>query len=471
MQLGFFFGGPGLISKIVLILAACSSASAAPVMRVVSSDIGEVRQFEKALAEFVVVNDSSDPLEIARVVPDRSTDVVTHAYSGPLAPGKSRAIAVLLDTEDDLGFKSHSFRVFVKGSQVEYRGRVRLFATSILENPRPSVDFGKVDSRSAMRIEKVRLKSDDVADLKITKILATPDFVHATIGADAREVDVALDPAVHWGDLLGTIKVALSTPNQPDAWIDVRADVHGEVASTANPYSLGVIRQGENHVFLIELSSRTGKPFSAGRPRIEGFTGSAAIKDCLPERVSCRLIQLTIPSEAKRGFVRGKIIVPLPDFSRELPIRMGGLIVSKDAQIKSLDSSQNGNQGQASRGASPGFDLESALRSAAEQVSRPSASSLPAVVPAGRGPLIKWAVANEKTVYGFVVHRGPSETGPFERINKRIVKVEHPDEKSEAFQYRDNSAEPGSTYWYYVGIVFNDGMKRQLTGPQKVVAK
>jgi hypothetical protein len=86
--------------------------------------------------------------------------------------------------------------------------------------------------------------------------------------------------------------------------------------------------------------------------------------------------------------------------------------------------------------------------------------------PAGEGPLLKWSVAHENLVYGYLVYRADAESGPFLRINKEMIRAE-PQETGGVYQWRDTMAEKGKTYWYYVGIVDTSGNKQQLSGPQK----
>ncbi len=91
--------------------------------------------------------------------------------------------------------------------------------------------------------------------------------------------------------------------------------------------------------------------------------------------------------------------------------------------------------------------------------------------PAGNGPMLEWTVANGRLIHGFQIFRSNNEVGPFLLINKAIVPASIEDEAPKSFQYRDNTARTGQTYWYYIGVIYNDGHKQQLSGPQKVVAK
>jgi hypothetical protein len=55
-------------------------------------------------------------------------------------------------------------------------------------------------------------------------------------------------------------------------------------------------------------------------------------------------------------------------------------------------------------------------------------------------------------------------------VNAALIPAERTDGLID-YQWRDTSAEPGKTYWYSSGVVGMNGIKRQLSDPQKVVAK
>ena len=85
--------------------------------------------------------------------------------------------------------------------------------------------------------------------------------------------------------------------------------------------------------------------------------------------------------------------------------------------------------------------------------------------------MLKWTVANGRLIHGCQIFRSDAEDGPFVLQNQATVRSKAEDDEPTPYQYRDNAAASGKTYWYYIGIVYNDGHKQQLAGPQKVVAK
>jgi hypothetical protein len=160
--------------------------------------------------------------------------------------------------------------------------------------------------------------------------------------------------------------------------------------------------------------------------------------------------------------------VAFPDDGKSMRIAVWGLLIDKDTQIEKLDSadlakSAKGGAGATSAAASK-VDIKNAIKevvAAAEEADPP-----------GKGPLLKWTVANEELIHGYQIFRGPDEAGPFLLLTKdMLARKSTPTNPNAVYKWRDNSAEAGKTYWYYIGMVYNDGRKQQLTGPQKVVAK
>ena len=78
---------------------------------------------------------------------------------------------------------------------------------------------------------------------------------------------------------------------------------------------------------------------------------------------------------------------------------------------------------------------------------------------------------HESAIHGYAIYRAESESGPFVRINKDTIATTAIGEGGASYQWRDNTATSGKTYWYYVGLLNKDGSKGNLTPPQKAIAK
>jgi hypothetical protein len=94
----------------------------------------------------------------------------------------------------------------------------------------------------------------------------------------------------------------------------------------------------------------------------------------------------------------------------------------------------------------------------------------PPFAPNGRGPLLKWSVVNDDGVHGYQIFRSAMESGPFLLLNPETIPSKVSDSSgAQNYEWRDESAEKGKTYWYYIGIVNKDGTKRKLSNPHKKV--
>jgi hypothetical protein len=163
------------------------------------------------------------------------------------------------------------------------------------------------------------------------------------------------------------------------------------------------------------------------------------------------------------GMVSGRLRIELPEYHRDISLAVGGLLLNRDTVVKDLDEkADKGNPQSAQTTQNTPVDLGKALRSATKRVDPAD--------PPGHGPLLKWSVANEGLVYGYLIYRGDSEAGPFVRVNDEIIRAMNEDGSSE-YKWRDASAVSGRTYWYYIGVLKQSGVRQDLSGPQKVVAR
>ncbi len=76
---------------------------------------------------------------------------------------------------------------------------------------------------------------------------------------------------------------------------------------------------------------------------------------------------------------------------------------------------------------------------------------------------IKWSTASEQNNFGFNVHRGDSEEGPFQQLNKDPITGAGNTDETSVYQYDDLSIEPGKAYFYYVESISLDGVREKFT--------
>jgi hypothetical protein len=231
------------------------------------------------------------------------------------------------------------------------------------------------------------------------------------------------------------------------------------VVPASNPFDLGLMRTGNPHEFKLALSSKNGKDFKVGDVKLEGMRGDVKLVPCMAQKVGCRLLSLNVPDQDHIGAVQGEISLDFPDYGKRLRVAVWGMLLDKEMKVHSMDEVLKKQQ---TSGGTSQQSLQQALQNAVQPAEEPP--------PPGNGPLLKWSVANETAVHGYQIFRSANADGPFLLLNRPTIQARKTDGGS-VYQYRDNTAESGKTYWYYIGIVYGDGRKQQLSGPQAVKAK
>ena len=341
--------------------------------------------------------------------------------------------------------------------------RVHAFVSSILEDVRPVVDFGVVES-GASRTEIFRPVSEQTEPLRIVKVESVGEGFDANIVEGGKALSVTIEPNARWGTHLEFAKVKTDSTLQKELWVRLKADVHGGVIASVDPVDFSVVRQGSGaeQAVLLEGESSTGVDVES--VQIEGVKLSYVVEAC-PQRDGCARLNLKLEDAQPTGQIFGKAWVKFRNEKNLLRIGIRGLVLGKDQQVIDLSHRQP----------SEGEGSHITRRNLLDEIKAVTTESVApqSVAPAGRGPLLKWSVINEEPgLNGYIVYRSAEQGGRFVRVNSSIIKAAGTEgSKSSDYQWRDNSAEAGKSYWYYVGLIYNDGHKGKLTEPQKVVAK
>ncbi|MDE2256842.1 MAG: hypothetical protein KGK05_03650 [Xanthomonadaceae bacterium] len=455
-----------MLKTVLAVSLSLIAASALAQVSFEAQDVGEIYQTNTGHSTILFTNGGDKPVKILAVAPAYDKDSVgTFKLPAVVAPRTSVNIPVTVFSGMDAGDHRHIFNI---DTDIIQRPRVQalvhLFGLSVLDDPKPTADLGTVNTHAAAPVKTVTLSSREVPDFHITRIVETPDFATAKILSDGRTVSIAGRTDASWGLHDGYVKVALDSTVQPQAWIEVKADVHGEVIPSSNPVEMGVFRTIKLP-FVVQLKSRDDRPVNLGKVSLEGIKAAVTKEACVGGATGCAQISVKVADDQPGGRVQGKLLVELPDFHRLLPIDMGGLYLPESVKVHSLDKAMQKNSQSSTE--PPPLDLKSALQKSTE------AAPPPPVDPPGHGPLLKWQVSNENNLYGYLIYRGDGENGPFLRVNRDIVRVgeDKGDGVTSTYAWRDDSATAGKTYWYYIGMLYRDGSKQQLSGPQKVMAK
>jgi hypothetical protein len=428
-------------------------------------ELGEVYAFNRAQCEFAFTNSGDKPIRVVGVNSAIAGDSVK-TLPLVIAPHSQSYVQVGVDSGNAAGnfHQSFEFRTDEEGHGRSVANAYG-FAISAIDQMKPQIDFGVASLGGAPPEKSIELSSQEAAAFKIKEVISKPSYLDVQIGADGHTIVARIKPEIQWGLHSDFIKLAIDTPRQKQVWVEVKADVHGEIVASSNPLNMGLMRFGNHNEFKVQLTSRSGDKFKVGKMELEGLRAGTLLSPCVPNENGCQLLTLTMLDQQPAGAILGHILIDFPDYHRNMNLAVWGLIVDRDMEIHTLEpDKQIGNAGGADKSkAAAAVDLHKALNDA---VKNTEALSSPGV-----GPLLKWTLANGSAVRGFQIFRGDAEGGPFVLLNPTTIRSTAQTEDPVNYQWRDNGAESGRTYWYYIGIVYNDGHKQQLTGPQKVIAK
>ena len=84
---------------------------------------------------------------------------------------------------------------------------------------------------------------------------------------------------------------------------------------------------------------------------------------------------------------------------------------------------------------------------------------------------LRWKTASEVDNFGFDVYRGPTEEGPFERLNEEPIAGGGTTDEPQHYSYVDDTIESGVEYWYYVESISMNGEREKFTPVFKAKVK
>ena len=455
------------VSAYFLVSALAAQSSVQPGISIDNCDLGEVYAFNTAQCEFALTNNSDKPIRILEVNSGVDGDAVAKPL--PVIPAHSQGyVQVVVDSGNSKGdfHRTFEFRTDQAGHERAVANAFG-FAISAVDQTDPQIDFGVSSLGEAPAERSIELSSQEASAFKITKVISKPSYLDIDISADGHTLIARMKPDIQWGLHSDFIKLAIDTPKQKQVWVGVKVNVHGEIVASANPLDMGLMRFGNHNEFKVQLTSRSGKKFKIGKVQLENLRANTQVSGCLPDRKDCQQLTVTISDQQPPGAILGHFLIDFPEYRQSMNLAAWGIIVDKDMEIQTLDPEKlvgKANTADKSKGAVGPLDLHKALTDVVS-----SSGAVPA--PSGVGPLLKWTLANGMGVRGFQIFRADADVGPFALLNPSTVRSTAQTEDPVHYQWRDNSAESGKSYWYYISVVYNDGHKQQLTGPHQVVAK
>ncbi|MEP6605875.1 MAG: hypothetical protein ABJA60_07125, partial [Nitrosospira sp.] len=423
-----------------------SAATSSSNLTTTPCDFGEIYAFGTVSCEIALTNASDRPIRVFDFEPTKTSGSVTPS-SVTVLPHSQSYVKGTINVGNASGLLRFPFRFKTDESGHENGDAfIRGFVSSALADPKLALDFGVVDLATKSAEKRISLSSQETATFRIAKIVSTPEWLKASVAEDGFTIIASIRPDAAWGLHNDDIKLAIETPNQKEAWVPVKADVHGEIVPSVNPLDMGLIRFGNRNEQLIHLTSRSGKKFKVGTLKLDGFKGTVKDVPCVPKSVGCHSIRLTVADDQPFGAMRGTILVGFPEYAKSLPIAVGAVIVGKDYKVDKLDSESAYNGTSKIPGKQ---DLATAIKNTIDQPSK-----MEDTPPAGSGPLLKWKISNGEQIYGFQIFRSSvDEKRAYIVMNKEYIRAAAHNNALSEYQWRDTSAIGGQTYWYYIMYV------------------
>lgn len=456
----------------LLFALSFAASSPTPTLTVDECSLGEAYSFGHAQCRIRLHNNSERPLS-AELHAQNPKDAVSPAVLTVPAKGVAEAL-VDVDLANTVGRVSRGFRIHPDRGADLFASATG-FAMSALDDVRPEVAFGAVELSTKPIERTITLSSRETPQFRILNVLDRPQGVDASIDADGHALHVRLRDDAPLGIVDGDIKLAIDTPRQREAWVHVSAELRGEVGAPDNPYWFGSVPAGNTRTVLIPLMNHAGREFHIGEMRLEMLNGKVDVVPCEQKKAGCKAIRLVLDDSHRAGLTRGKLDIELPDQRRRLALRIWGILQADSSASGSSSPLPTPPTEQISAPWTEGVvDSVNAPVYAVptvdplDLVGGPPPASEP---PPGTGPLLKWGIASEGGAYGYQIFRADMESGPFLLQNAEVIRVHAKEYANTRYFWRDERAEKGKTYWYYVGVVYKDGRKQVLSAPQSIVAK
>ncbi|MEO6102311.1 MAG: hypothetical protein ABIP44_01565 [Pseudoxanthomonas sp.] len=458
------------ISSLIFSAFAAASPQQASHLSIAPCKVGDRQQFETTTCDIELKNDGDSPIHISNAEAGFAWDKIEVATVVP--PHATAYLKATIALQDSYGYIKRSFRFDTSepGKLAARGASVFAFVSSVLDQQTSLLDFGAVKLSGEMPTKSIKLTSREVPAFRLLEVTAAPAYLNARIDPDGQTVRVTVLKDAPWGLQHEKIKVKTNAPQQSEVWISVDINAIGDVAPDGNPFSFGLMRNNNKNEFLLRLTSESGKAFKVGELKLDRVKGEVESVPCVPASMGCRMLRITVANDQPQGRLQGSLSIQLPDFKRTLPIELVGMLLTPEYKVHDL-SDELEKSGAAKSAApatssaqAPELDLKNAIKQTInEDQSGP---------PPGTGPLMRWSVANESSVHGYIIYRAEAEEGPFLRVNKTLIKAVNEDGAGTgSYQWRDNTAVSGKAYWYSIGMVKGTGEKVPLTGAQKVVAK
>lgn len=414
---------------------------------------GDVYQFAAAACRATLENTGATPLALTIIPVQPGTTAEPDKLT--LQPRTHADVNLHALTDNIGGTVTWTFRIEGAAKDPSF-AHASGFVASVLDDPHPTIAFDSIDLSKAPITKSVAFTSSPYSNLRITKIISASDYLHARIGKDGGELVTEIAPDAPWGTIDELVKVAVDTPVQKEVWVQVTGEVQGEIGPRKNPFWLSGIPWGQRGDQKVPLIDQNGRDFKIASVTSKDLVATYDSARCEPAAAGCRDLLIRIADSQPPGLFKVQLDVAFADRKNHLHLGVWGILG---------DRPQPGQESEMPAAPKP-LPLSPSAAS-----TEPSPPLKVQPDPPGEGPLLKWTIANQKSVHGYQVFRGDSASGPFAVMKPELIEILDNGSGPVAYRWRDTSAVKGQTYWYYIAVVYKSGDRRALSGPQKTVAK
>lgn len=416
---------------------------------------GEVYSFAMTGC-MAVISNSEDRVVQIEVAPEWQEDRIGGAVRFAIPPKGAAHVPLMVSIGNHVGRTTHFFRVIDESRSHGYNEektylKASGFVMSAFSDPKPVVDLGSIRVDSKVRDpSRLTLNTMDAPNLKINRVLSAPSDIKVSLqGAD---VLIGARTGAAWDSVDDFVKLSVDTPRQKEVWINVKGSLHGVIAPDENPVNLGVVSsESRSAMTLTSLRDLDGGILSIDSIDVSGISAVAWPEECLPSAVSCKILRMDVSKAQEQGPFQGSLSIGFSGHKRRLTVNVRGIYSSRAA-----GKYDDGIKGWVPPYYSSIEHLEDA-RVSDSVISDISNSIL------GEGALLRWGVHDERAVYGYQIYRSDEEAGPYVLLNVPAIRAKTSLETDVRYQWRDITASKGRSYWYFVGVVYNDGRKERIT--------
>lgn len=406
-------------------------------------DFGEVNQGEIVVASFPVTNSGDSSLSILEVLPAK----LRKTYPSTLAPGESGVLDVWIPTERRVGLVADRLKIRTEPAISLGPLSVRGFIHSPFIPEKTRVDLPVV-ARSDLAGYSFDLYRTDEPALQVSSI-KSPSYLRVEVGEAAdptragRNVTITLLPSVPLGVLSEEVILRTENSTSPTYRIEVVANVFEDLLPSVSKLEFGAVAQGEPKTLAVQFTSRSGEPAELDSIEVDHPRVSTEVQDCDEPKPSCIGVKVQLTPE-KIGPFSGILKFTRKNRDESFEMVYGGLVVAPKTVIHELEVPKT---------------AESFIEPPKSVPAKNSSPQPKTKSPDTWAPVLKWSASDEKGIYGYLVNRAESRRGPFIRVNEKIVRVRQDEDEIHRYQFVDQAAKPGNTYYYFLDVVTTSGLK------------